>query len=186
MKITTLNTFLVGLVGGLLVVIGVLSLHLLPKPGVGTPPTLEPTAAASTPASSENTCSYENMPEAPVLPASITIPRAGTSVWKYNGKLYVCLLHLESYRHTGCPVADIVTQGSDGNFVSYSAAYNHSTVLVVHVPFRMASEHGIYYAINHSPREHSNISDIPKGARSLLYLLTEGYPLGKTSCNIMK
>jgi len=191
MKITTVTALLAGLVGGLLVVVGVLSLHLLPKPGVGTPPVLKPVAASS-PTASENTCSYENMPASPVLPANITEPGAGGKfTWTSEGKPYYCVMHENNFKYnhksTGCPMAAIFTQDEDGDFTTYTFRYNNHLAAVIHLPHSMVVNDGFYYAFNHSPYkpEYRPIGDIPKSASDLLYILTEGYPLDRTACDMM-
>jgi len=190
MKLTTVTALLAGLVGGLLVVVGVLSLHLLPKLGVGTPPTLEPTAAASTPATSENTCSYENMPMAPVLPASITEPGAGGKfTWVSGGKPYYCFEHQNNAESTGCPMAIIIAQDEDGEGVTvYSSMYNHPVVEVTHIPQSVVNADGFTYALVQyvNKNEMRLPGDIPTSASNLLSVLTEGYPLDETSCSDME
>jgi len=188
MKLTTVTALLAGLVGGLLVVVGVLSLHLLPKPGVGTPPTLEPTAAASTPSSSVNTCSYENMPSSPILPASITEPGSyGKSLWVSKGKPYFCISHTNNFNSTGCPMAMIVAQDEDGDFTTYAFMYNSPVVGVIHIPRSAVNTEGFSHAMaqyTHKQKIHS-LGDIPTSASNLLSVLTEGYPLDETSCDSM-
>jgi hypothetical protein len=186
MKLTTVTALLAGLIVGILVVIGVFS--LLPELGVGTPPTLEPTAAAST-AASVNTCSYENMPMAPVLPASITEPGSyGKSLWVSKGKPYFCISHTNNFNSTGCPMAMIVAQDEDGDFTTYAFMYNSPVVGVIHIPRSAVNTEGFTHAMaqyTHKQKIRS-LGGIPTSASDLLYVLTEGVPLDKTSCKDMK
>lgn len=188
-----MNALLTGLIVGLLAVIGVLVVHPLPWPGVGTPPVPKPvTAVASSPAPSEVTCNAVNMPAAPVLLPGITEPGPGGKfVWASGGKPYYCFMHDNNFKldskPTGCPLAAIVTQEDDGDYVAYSFVYSTPAATVFHLPYSMVKENGLSYAFTHSPYkpETRSIGGIPKSARDLLSILTEGYPLDKTSCENM-